>query len=297
MRLIETSAASPLREHVLQHVLGELDRHRAAGEGRERDDAGERTLELADVRRDAAGDEGEHLRLGDVDPVRLDLLAQDGDARLEVGRLDVGDEAPFEPAPQALFQGGDVARRAVARHDDLRARLVQRVERVEELLLDPLLVLEELHVVDEEQVVRPVALLEALDALVAERVDEVVHEGLARDVADAHVSRVLAHVLRDRLQQVRLAEPRAPVDEERVVRLRRRLGDRERGGMGEPVRRPDDEGVEGVLGVEPAALRPVRDEPLDRRDPGWPPATTARPGRPGRPRCPSPGARSCGRRR
>jgi hypothetical protein len=38
---------------------------------------------------------------------------------------------------------------------------------VEELFLDPLLVLEELDVVDEEHVVVAVALLEALDALVA----------------------------------------------------------------------------------------------------------------------------------
>jgi hypothetical protein len=38
---------------------------------------------------------------------------------------------------------------------------------VEELLLDPLLVLEELDVVDEQQVVGPVTLLEALDPLVA----------------------------------------------------------------------------------------------------------------------------------
>ena len=52
-----------LREDVLQHVLRELDRHRPAGERRERDDAGERALELADVRRDPAGDEGEDLRI------------------------------------------------------------------------------------------------------------------------------------------------------------------------------------------------------------------------------------------
>ena len=75
------------------------------------------------------------------------------------------------------------------REDDLAAGLVERVEGVEELLLDPLLVLEELHVVDQQQVVVAVALLEALDPLVAERVDEVVHERLARHVAHGHVRR------------------------------------------------------------------------------------------------------------
>ena len=54
---------------------------------------------------------------------------------------------------------------------------------MEELLLNALLPLEELDVVDEEDVVVPVPTLEALDPLVAKRVDEVVHERLARHVA------------------------------------------------------------------------------------------------------------------
>src|SRR5438552_12376280 len=66
---------------------------------------------------------------------------------------------------------------------------------------------------------------------------------------------------------MRLPEAGAAVDEERVVCLRRRLGDRERGRMREAVRRPDDERVEGVFGVESPALGAMRHEPLDRRDP------------------------------
>ncbi len=64
---------------------------------------------------------------------------------------------------------------------------------------------------------------------------------------------MLADVGADRLQQVGLAEPGAAVDEERVVCLCRRLGDRERGGVREPVRRPDDEVVERVLRVRAVA--------------------------------------------
>ena len=135
---------------------------------------------------------------------------------------------------------------------DLPPCLVQRVEGVEELLLDPLLVLEELHVVDQQDVVGAVALLEPFDPLVAEAVDEVVHERLRGDVADRHVRVVLADVVRDRVQQVRLSEARVAVDEEWVVGLRRRLGHCQRGGVGEPVRRADHEGVEGVLRVDAA---------------------------------------------
>ncbi len=53
-----------------------------------------------------------------------------------------------------------------------------------------------------------------------------------------------------------MPRPVAAVDEERVVGLSRRLGDRECSGVGEPVRRADDEEVEGVLRVE-LDLRPL----------------------------------------
>jgi hypothetical protein len=52
------------------------------------------------------------------------------------------------------------------------------------------------------------------------------------------------------VEEVGLAESRVAVDEERVVRLGRRFGDRDRRGVGEPVRLPDDEVVEGVLRIQ-----------------------------------------------
>ena len=58
------------------------------------------------------------------------------------------------------------------------------------------------------------------------------------------------------MQEVGLAQPGRPVDEQRVVRPRRALGDRQRGGVREAVRRADDELVEGVAGVQrPRAAR------------------------------------------
>ena len=69
-----------------------------------------------------------------------------------IGGLDVGEKPPLEPRAEAFLQRRDLARRPVGRDDDLRAALVQRVEGVEELLLDPLLALDELDVVDEEDV-------------------------------------------------------------------------------------------------------------------------------------------------
>ena len=93
--------------------------------------------------------------------VLLDALAQDREPRGGVGRADVGDEAGLEALAQALLEGAEVARQAVRGQDDLRARLVQRVEGVEELLLGAGLGLEELDVVDEQHVDAAVGGLEA----------------------------------------------------------------------------------------------------------------------------------------
>src|SRR6185436_2425239 len=51
--------------------------------------------------------------------------------------------------------------------------------------------------------------------------------------------------------QVRLAETDTAVDEERVVGLRRKLGDGLAGGLRELVGRADDEGIENVARVQP----------------------------------------------
>jgi hypothetical protein len=122
-----------------------------------------------------------------------------------------------------------------------------------------------LDVVDQQHVVGAVPLLEALDPLVPQRVDEIVHERLARHVANTQRRAVQPDVVRDRVQQMRLAEARVPVDEKRVVRLGGRLGDREGGRVGEPVRRADHERVEGVLGVDRRGVGTRRHRGLDGR--------------------------------
>ena len=134
---------------------------------------------------------------------------------------------------------------------DLLAGLVERVERVEELDLRLLLLGQELHVVDEQDVVLAVRLLEALDAaLVGDGVDEVVGEALDRDVLDLQLGVVVQHGVGDGLDEVGLAEAGVGVDEHRVVGGGRRLGDAARHGRGVLVVRAGDEAVEDVAGVE-----------------------------------------------
>ena len=83
---------------------------------------------------------------------------------------------------------------------------------------------------------RAIALAEIDHAVVADRVDHLVHEPLGRDVGQLQVAIVLQHVVPDRVHQVRLAETHAAVDEQRVVRARRRLGDRAARGVRELIR-------------------------------------------------------------
>lgn len=109
-------------------------------------------LELADVVADVVGDEGEHLVGDALEVVGVGLHAQDREAGLEVGRLDVGDEPPLEAGPEALVDVFEELRRTVGRDHDLVTGVVEVVEGVEELLLELLGVLEELDVVHEQHV-------------------------------------------------------------------------------------------------------------------------------------------------
>ena len=239
-----------LGDQVLEHDLGQGHVDLLAVEVGERRDPDQGTLELADVGLDLAGDELQHVGRR-REPVHRGLLPEDRDAGLEVGRLDVGDQAPLEPVAEPVLEGLEPLGRAVGGEHDLLVGVVEGVERVEELLLGLGLALQELDVVDQQHVDVAVAPLEAVLPVVADRVDELVGELLARDVAHAGAVVERADVVADGVEEVGLAQPGVAVDQERVVGLARRLGDRDRGGVGEPVGRADDEALEDVLGVEP----------------------------------------------
>ena len=105
------------------------------------------------------GDELEHV-VGGVVVVGLGLGPQNGQTGLEVGRVDVGDQAGQEAAPQPVFQRLDGLGRPVRGEHDLLAVAMQVVVGVEELLLETLFVLHELDVVDQQDIALPVAAFE-----------------------------------------------------------------------------------------------------------------------------------------
>ena len=157
---------------------------------------------------------------GRLTSFRLGLALEDGDARLQVGRLDLGDEAPGEAAAQPVLHAGQLGGQLVRRQDDLLVRVVERVEGVKELVLRAVLVRQELDVVDEQDVRRgPVARAEVLHRGArrpADRTDEVGHELLAGDEADRPLGVLAMNLVTDGLQEVGLAQADAAVDEQRV---------------------------------------------------------------------------------
>ena len=241
----------------MKNHLGERLVEVGVVQGGERGDADQRTLQLADVALDLRRDQFEDV-VGNSDAVHLRLLAQNGDAGLEVGWLNVGDQAPLESCAEPIFKCRKLFRRSVGGNDDLLARIVQRVEGVEELFLDTFLADQELDVVDEQHVDVAVAALERDPTVVTQRVDEVVGEFLGGDVLDPHTREQSLGVVPCCVQQVRLAETGLTPDEQRVVGARRGFGDSDGRRVREAIRRSDHEGVEGVLGVEVGARRSGR---------------------------------------
>ena len=192
-------------DEISQHDLGQrLVDHRLV-QRRERRHADQRTLELADVAIDAAGDEFEHV-VRHIQAIHLRLLAQDRDAGLQLGRLNIGDQTPLEAGPQPVLQCRKLFRRAVRRDDDLFVRVVQRIEGMEELFLSAFLAFDELDVVDQQDVDVAEAAFERCGAVVTQRVDEVVGELLGRDVLDPHAREQLLRVVTGGVQQVGLAQ-------------------------------------------------------------------------------------------
>src|SRR5689334_16340245 len=107
-----------------------------------------------------------------MDFERLRFFAENGDAGFDIGRLQLGGEAPVEARNEARFEAVEFGRRAVAGEDDLLVAVEERVEGVEEFLLRTLAATEELDVVDEEHVGLAVALAKLHDGVALQRIDE-----------------------------------------------------------------------------------------------------------------------------
>ena len=134
-------------------------------DGGDREDAGERALEPADVARSAIAISRRTSGSGSSSTASEAKRQSRATRVRRSGGVDLDGEAPLEAVAKALLERGQGSRRPVARDHDLLAGREQGVEGVDELLLGALLALEELDVVDEQRVEPAVALLEALGSV------------------------------------------------------------------------------------------------------------------------------------
>ncbi len=175
-----------------------------------------------------------------------------------VRRLNVGDEPPFEARPQTILEDRHGAWRTIAGQNDLAARLMNAVERVEKLFLRTLLARDELHVVDQQHARMPVLEAEVVGTMLANGLDQLVGERFGRDVHD--VGAMGRHGVADSVEQVRFAQPDSAVQKQRVVRVARMIDDCQRRRVRKSIGLADDE-VGGELNDD---ARPPRAEPRGR---------------------------------
>jgi len=242
------SAFAFLVKDILEQMLDGIGSDLGVAKGDEGGDAHERTLEAADVGADALGKELEDTGL-ELDGEGLGFFAENRETRLDVGRLKLGGQTPFEAGDEALLEIGDFRRRAVAGEDDLLVPIEECVEGVEEFLLGTFLAGEELDIVDEEEISLAIALAKFDEGIVLDGIDELVGEFLRREIHHLATGAALGDLLADGLHEMGLAETDAAIDEEGVISAGRRLGDSEGGGVGELVVGADDEGGEGVARI------------------------------------------------
>ena len=232
-----------------QQAFDDFDGQFFAGERGVGSHADERAFEPADVGADAVGQKiHDFLRQRHAHDLRL--LLENGQAHFDVRRLQIGDQPPFEPRDEAVFQPLNFAGRTVAGEHDLLVRLVQRVEGVEKFLLNAFLAGEELDVVNQQHVGLAVFLAELDELVVLDSVNVFVGELFGGEIGDARALFVADDVLADGVEQMRLAQADAAVKEERIVGFAGRLGDGQRGGIGKIVVVADDERFKGVFGIE-----------------------------------------------
>src|SRR4051812_1812126 len=134
---------------------------------------------------------------------------------------------------------------------------MQRIEGMEKFFLGPFLLRQKLNVVYQQHVHVAELVAEAGHLVVTQRVDHLVGELLAGEIADGSFRLALLHLVSYGLHEVSLAHSHAAIKEKRVVGLGGALGDGLRGGVRELIAAADDEVVKLIFLVEKRGGIPI----------------------------------------
>jgi len=216
---VASSVAVPGRlDLVRQRLAGQVDRDLAVLQRREQQQLDDTAFQFTHRTADMLGDEPDDVvRDRHVEMVLLGLLPQDRRAMFEVGLADVDDHPPLEAGDEAGLEARDGFRWPVGRQDDLPAPSWRALKAWKNsswvVSLPSRKCTSSTSRMSRSFRLAPVELghRPRLDAR-----DDVVRELLGADVDGAQLRLAFQDGLGDRLHQVRLAEPRRAVDEERL---------------------------------------------------------------------------------
>ena len=203
-------------------------------------------LQLADVGLEPVCDVFTDL-VGQVQVEKLRFSFYNSDSCFKIRRLDVRDQVLLKAGAETVVERADLLGRTVGGQYDLLVRLVERVEGMEEFLLRTFLAADELDIVDEQNVRIAVLAAEFRHLGKAERLDQLVGEVVAFDIANHHVGIVLLDFVADRVEKMGFSESRVAVEEQGIVRLGRIRRDGKACRVREFVGRSDNEGIKGIL--------------------------------------------------
>ncbi|OMP13430.1 hypothetical protein COLO4_01703, partial [Corchorus olitorius] len=236
-------------QQIAQGLAGQLDGDFLLVEARIGQDLAQRAFELAHVGAHVLGhEEGDFL--GHLGVLGAGLVDQDGHAHLQLGRLDGHRQPGVEARDQPLVDVGQALGIGVRGHHDVALLGQQGLEGVEELLLRAVLVGEELHIVDQQQIQRVVALLEFVKSAALVGLDHIRDELLGVDVENFRVGLVGQQLVAHGMHQVGLAQAHAAVDEQRVVQVAGRARHMHGGRACHAVGRAFHQGFKGQRGVQ-----------------------------------------------
>ena len=140
------------------------------------------------------------------------LHPQNGQPGFERRFRDLRRHPGLKPGDQTRLQSLDFRRLFIGSHHDLFARIVNRVERVEEFLLQLFLAAEMVYIVDQKKIHVAVIIAEFRTGLVAQGIHVVIQESFAGRVADDRIRVHCLHIICNRLHQMSLAEAGSSVN-------------------------------------------------------------------------------------
>ena len=133
-------------------------------------------------------------------------------------------------------------------------RFDQRIEGIEEFFLGAVLSAEELDIVDEQQIQRVVVLLESVEGFVLVGPYDIGYILFCMDIADLRLRAALLNQVPYRLQQMRLPQAHATIDEQWVVCSSRVFRDLQSRGTSKLIRFAGNERVERKARIQAAAI-------------------------------------------